>query len=111
MVDVGRVLWVHLVQPLFKQGSQKRKPRPTTRQLLELSKEETLHPPGSLCQQTITYRAQKQSWYSEGPSYIPVCTLCLVSALDTRDRGSILFAPFFHVCIDIANLPNFLQAE
>lgn len=99
MVDVGRVLWVHLVQPLFKQGSQKRKPRPTTRQLLELSKEETLHPPGSLCQQSITYRAQKQSWYSEGPSFIPVCTLCHLSQHCTPETEvlSSLHPSFTHV--------------
>ena len=38
MVDVGRVLWVHQVQCLLKQGCQNRIPRPTSRQLLELSK-------------------------------------------------------------------------
>jgi len=64
--------------PHSSRDIQSRGPRPTSRQLLKVSKE-TLQPPGNLCQCSVTHTAQKCSWFSEGASCVPVCAHCLMS--------------------------------
>jgi len=56
MVEVVGDLWVHLAQPLLKQGHAKQN---MSRWPQEISTEETPQPLGNLCQCSVTHTAQK----------------------------------------------------
>ena len=61
LADAGRDTFVPLTQPPSSRATQSRVPRATARQLLEISKEDTPEPLGSLCQCSTSYTAQKCS--------------------------------------------------
>jgi len=49
MAEVGRALWVRLVQPLLKQGLPEQGAQDHAQTALKISQEETPQPLGSLC--------------------------------------------------------------
>lgn len=46
----------HSAQPLLQKATQSKMPRPTTKWLLKISKEETTQPPGNLGPRSTTHR-------------------------------------------------------
>jgi len=56
MTDVGRDLWSS------SRDTQGRVHKPTSRQLLKFSKEETSHPWGNLCQHYGTAKHRNTAW-------------------------------------------------
>lgn len=111
MVDVGRVLWVHQVQPLLKQGCQNRIPRPTSRQLLELSKGVCSLQAACASSPSATQHRSAPGIQRDPPMLQFALSASFLSIGHQRDTGSALFTLSFQVCIDIANLPYFLQAK
>jgi len=80
MAEAGRDLWVHLAQSCPSRDTQNRGPRTTSRQLLEISKEETPQLLGNMCRaQLLT--AQKYSLvFRRSLLYSSSCPLPLVLA-------------------------------
>lgn len=73
ITEAGGHLWGHLVQTLLKQQHPEQELRPASKWVLEIPKEETPRPLGSLCQHSVTHTSQSAARCSEGA---PVLSLC-----------------------------------
>ena len=97
---------------LFQQDTQTRVPRATSRQLLEIPKEETPQPLWTVyASAPVLAQHSPASWCSEGTSCAPECCRCLLSKAPSITEQSLapsLRAPF--VCI-AEILLELLQAE
>jgi len=77
MADVGRTFWVHPAQPLLQQEHPEQEPRTTSRQLLEIPKEETPQPLRAAYASAPTPAYHKSTfWCTKGSSCVPVCIRC-----------------------------------
>lgn len=76
MVEVGR----KVQDPCFSRDTQNRLPRPTSKCILKICKEESPEPLWAICasSQSPTQR-RSASWCSEGPSSVPICAHGLLS--------------------------------
>jgi len=103
--EVGKDLWVHLVQPLLKQGLQSRMPMTVPRWLLKIFLEEN----------SVTCTVKKCflmfQWSLLCSSF---CTVPLVLRLNITEKSlapSSLHPPVRYLCTLMRSPPNLLQAE
>lgn len=86
---MGRDLWVCRAQLLLQQGTHSRGPQATSRQLLEISKEETPQSQGSLSQRSAMCTTDVQR---EPPMFQFVPTAFFLAL------GTALLSPFVYLC-------------
>jgi len=86
---------------LFQQDTQTRVPRATSRQLLEIPKEETPQPLWTVyASAPVLAQHSPASWCSEGNSCAPECCRCLLSKAPSITEQSLapsLRAPFIYL--------------
>lgn len=99
---MGRAFWVHLDQPLLKQGYLLQNAKGHVQVLLEISKEETLQSLGSLWQCSSTYTAQFFLVFRGNLqcSFVPTAS-CPRTGHHWKGPGSVLFAASCQVLIFI----------
>jgi len=103
MAEVGRDCWVHLIQPLLKQGH----PEQCAQVYVQADFEDLQgRDPTALWAACARLQSHTQhrsaAWCSGGTSCVPVCAHCLLS---WHWAGTILFASSLQVFIHIDEIP------
>ena len=94
MAEVERALWIPQFQPHCSRATQSRVPRPTARQLLEISEKETPQPLENVCQCSVTCAARKCCLLFRGSLMCKFMPTALVLALGTtKKRLAVLHKP------------------
>lgn len=108
----------HSAQPLLQKATQSKMPRPTTKWLLKISKEETTQPPGNLGPRSTTHRQWRSAaWCSDRILHPSLCSRPFFLSLGTAEKRMALsyLHPPLQVSIGFGEMPSLepplLQAE